>query len=129
MDIVKRTAQRLKMHKIGGTVIHHCAILKKILPGKSRIIHGYCVSPGEICEHYWLRTEDGLDLDIGFELACLYSPELGELKTFLTEDFPEGNWEGVEVLRHEDNNRLFELYETDPTTFWKEAPKNVRAFR
>lgn len=99
----------------------------------ARVVHGYCISAGEICEHYWIRTEpDGLDLDIGFELACLYSPELLALKTVLLEDFPVGlkDQDGKEpdVLRQEDNQRLFELYETDPKTFWREAPINVRNF-
>jgi len=122
----------MKLHKITGTVVHHCAILKKLLAEKgikSAVIHGYCVSPGEVCEHYWVRTDDeGLDLDIGYELACLYNPDLASMKVFLSEEFPQelGN---VEVLRQEDNTRLFELYETDPVTFWKEAPKGVRIFR
>jgi hypothetical protein len=127
MDIVKRTAQRLKLHKVGGTVIHHCALLKKILPGKPRLVHGYCVSPGEVCEHYWVQTEEGLDLDIGMALATLYSPDLADMKTFLTEEFPV-ELKDVEVLRQPDNQRLFELYETDPVTFWKESPKEIRAF-
>jgi hypothetical protein len=129
---VKRLAMRMKLHKVEGTVVHHCAILKKILAEKSiaaRVVHGYCVSPGEICEHYWVRTEDeGLDLDIGYELACLYNPDLASLRTVLLEDFPV-ELEGTEVLRQEDNQRLFELYETDQVTFWKESPKSVRTIR
>jgi hypothetical protein len=128
MDILKRTANRIKLHKISGSVVHHCAILKKILPGNSRIVHGYCVSPGEICEHFWVQTEDGLNLDIGYAVACLFSPELSDMKTFLTEDFPM-ELENVEVLRQPENQKLFELYETSPVLFWKEAPKDVRTFR
>lgn len=131
MDL-KRIAMRMKLHKITGTVVHHCAILKKLLAEKgipSTVIHGYCVSPGEVCEHYWVRTDDeGLDLDIGYELACLYNTDLASMKTFLSEEFPQELGD-VEVLRQEDNTRLFELYETDPVTFWKEAPKGVRTFR
>jgi hypothetical protein len=128
MDIVKRTAARIKLHKISGTVIHHCAILKKILPVKSRIVHGYCVSPGEVCEHFWVQTEDGLDLDIGFAVACLYSPELANMKVFLSEDYPPELGD-VEVIRQPGNQKLFEQYETDQVSFWKEAPKDVRSFR
>ena len=129
---VRRVAMRMKLHKISGTVVHHCAIVKKLLSEqgvKSRVIHGYCVSPGEICEHYWVRTDDeNLDIDIGYELACLYSPDLRETKIFLTEDFPM-ELKDKDVLRHEDNTRLFELYETDAVTFWKESPKDVSTFR
>ena len=72
---IKRLAQRLKLHKIEGTVVHHCAILVKILRAdeiEARIIHGYAITPGEICEHYWVRVEpEGLDLDIGWRWpAC-----------------------------------------------------------
>jgi hypothetical protein len=134
---LKRMAQRMKLHKIEGTVVHHCALLVKFLAEEgvaSKVIHGYCVSPNEICEHYWVRVEpEGLDMDIGYELACMYSPELMALKTVLTEEFPVGlkdrNGKEPEVLRHEDNQRLFELYETQPKAFWNESPKNVRTFR
>ena len=134
---VKRIAMRMKLHKVTGTVVHHCAILKKLLAEKgvdSKVIHGYCISPGEVCEHYWVRTiDEGLDLDIGYELACLYNPELLALKTVLMEDFPidlkGADGKEPEVLRQEDNQRIFELYETDPVTFWKESPKDVKTFR
>jgi hypothetical protein len=63
----------------------------------------------------------------------MYNPELVSLKTFLADEFPPGlkdaNGKEPDVLRQEDNQRLFELYDTDPVTFWKEAPKCVRTFR
>ena len=131
MDL-KRLAMRMKLNKVEGSVVHHCAIVKKLLKEDgidARIVHGYCVSPSEVCEHYWVRTEDeGLDLDIGYELACLYTPELKGMRTFLSEEYPV-ELKDVDVLRQEDNTRLFELYETDPVTFWKEAPKSVKIFR
>ena len=134
---LKRTTMKMKLRRLQGTVVHHCAIVKKLLAEQgiaSKVVHGYCVSPGEICEHFWVRTEDeGLDLDIGLELARLYTPELMALQTVLMEDFPIGikdkDGKEPEVLRQEDNTRLFELYETDPVSFWNEAPKDVRTFR
>lgn len=136
MTDVKRMAKILKLNKVDGTVIHHCALVTKWLSQQkitARIIHGYCISPGEICEHYWVRTEpEGLDIDIGFEVACLWNPDLGTLKTFLSEDFPVGlkgpDGKEPDVLRQEDNQRLFELYETAPKTFWAEAPQSVKTF-
>lgn len=133
---VKRMAKILKLNKVDGTVVHHCALVVKALAQqriKARIIHGYCISPGEICEHYWVRTEEeGLDIDIGYELACLYNAELMALQTVLAEDFPVGlkghDGKEPEVLRQADNQRLFELYETDPKSFWSEAPMSVRTF-
>jgi hypothetical protein len=100
-----------------------------LIPWKAHIVKGYCVSPGEVCEHYWVRTDDeGLDLDIGLELARLYHPELQEMKTVLLEEVPE-ELKNVEVFKQEDNARLFELYVTDPKTFWQESPASVRNFR
>ena len=136
MADVKRMAKLLKLNKVEGTVVHHCALVVKYLTQKkidARIIHGYCISPGEICEHYWVRVEpEGMDIDIGYELACLWSPELMALQTVLSEEFPVGlkGQDGKEpdVLRQDDNQRLLELYETDPKTFWFEAPMSVKAF-
>lgn len=134
---LKRLAMRLKLHKVEGTVVHHCAILMKFLSEEgvaSRMVHGYCISPNEICEHFWVQIlPERLDLDIGYELACLYSPELMALKTVLAEEYPVGlkgqDGKEPEILRQEDNQRLFELFETDPKTFWNEAPKSVRTFK
>jgi hypothetical protein len=134
---LKRLAQRMKLHKIDGTVVHHCAILVKVLRAddvQARIVHGYAVTPGEICEHFWVRVEpEGLDMDIGWELARLYSPELSNMRIVLAEEFPAGlkdkDGQEPDVLRQPQNRDLFELWETDPKTFWNEAPKNVRTFR
>lgn len=136
MADVKRMAKIMKLNNVDGTVVHHCAIVVKYLTQKrinARIIHGYCISPGEICEHYWVRVNpEGLDLDIGYELACLWNPELMTLQTVLTEDFPVGlkgpDGKEPDVLRQEDNQILFELYETDPKTFWFDAPMKVKSF-
>ena len=131
MDL-KRLAMTMKLRKISGTVVHHCAILRKILTESgitTRIIKGYCVSPGEVCEHYWVRTiDEGLDMDIGLELAKLYTPELADMRTMLIEEIPQ-DLAGIKVLKQEDNERLYELYESDPKTFWNEAPLDVKNFK
>lgn len=131
MDI-KRIALRMKIRKVGGSVVHHCAILRKLLAEigiKTKIIKGFCVSPGDVCEHYWVRTDDeGLDMDIGFEIAKLYTPELGDLQTMLLEKIPD-DLSSVTVLKQEDNARLYDLHESDVKTFWAESPFDVRTFR
>jgi len=129
---VKRLAMLMKLRKVSGTVVHHCAILRKLMAEsgiETKIVKGYCVSPGEVCEHYWVRTvEEGLDMDIGLELAKLYTPDLADMKTMLLETLP-AELSSVKVLKQEDNERLYELYETDPKTFWNEAPIDVRKFK
>jgi hypothetical protein len=128
---VKRLAMLLKLRKVGGTVVHHCAILQKLLKERgvdSQVVKGFCISPGEVCEHYWVETlNEGLHMDIGLELAKLHSPELTMLRTMLLETVPD-ELKDVQVLKQEDNERLFELYQTDPKTFWAEAPYDVRTF-
>lgn len=128
---VRRLAMLMKLRKISGTVVHHCAILRKLLTESgvhTTIIKGFCVSPGEVCEHYWVRTTDeGLDMDIGLELAKLYSPGLTDMRTMLLEELPK-ELTDVKVLKQEDNERLYELYESDPKSFWSESPYDVRTF-
>jgi len=121
---VKRLAMLMKLRRLSGTVVHHCAILRKLMTEagiETKLIKGFCVSPGAVCEHYWVRTVDeGLDMDIGLELAKLYSPDLSDMRTMLLEELP---------AELGDNERLYELYETDPKTFWSEAPNDVRTFK
>jgi hypothetical protein len=135
LDIVTRLALRLKVHQVSGAVVHHVALLKKALDQKgitSRMIKGYCVieDTKEACEHYWLRTEEGLDLDIGFAVARLKNPELMALEPVLLESLPAGlNRSDAEETRIlVENRHLFELFESDPKVFWREAPRDVSTF-
>lgn len=122
---LKRLAMLMKLRKIEGTAIHHCALLLRILK-TGHIVKGYCISPGEICEHYWVRTDEG-DLDIEFEIARLYHPELDNLKTVLVESIPD-NLKHIEIQAHKDNQQLYELYISDPKTFWDECPLKIKRF-
>ena len=135
---LRRLALRIKLHNVSGNVVHHAALLKRFLDQKgvaSEIIRGYCIisETKEACEHYWVRTEEGLDLDIGFEVAKLRSPDLQALHPALLESI-EGmpnltrSDEKEFVIRHE-NERLFELFQRDPKAFWREAPQDVKDFR
>ena len=139
MDVdLRRIALRIKMHNVSGNVVHHNALLKRFLDQKGvkcELVKGFCViaETKEACEHYWVRTDDGLDLDLSFEVAKLKSPELQALYPALLETI-EGipnlirSDEKEFVIRHE-NERLFELFQRDPKAFWREAPQDVRDFR
>lgn len=146
MDVdLRRLALRIKLHNVSGNVVHHVAILKRFLEQKgiqAQVIKGFCVIPEtkEACEHYWTRVlvptgqelpPTFLDLDIGFEVAKLRSPELQALHPVLLESMPSGVNRSDEkefAIRHE-NERLFELFQRDPKAFWLEAPRDVRDFR
>jgi hypothetical protein len=130
-DIVRRVAMRIKMHRLKGTVVHHCALLKRHLDTlgiQTRLVKGFCISPGDVCEHYWLRTLEGLDIDLGFAVAALYTPEIKEMQIMLLDTVPS-ELSNIEVKKQDDNDRLFELYTKDPKTFWEETPIEVRRFK
>ena len=141
IEFTKRVALRLKVHKIGGTVVHHVALLKRALDQKRvacEMVKGFCVimESKEVCEHYWIRvaTENPslpLDLDVAFAVATLKSPELQSLHPVLLESCPPGltHSDETEVLIREENSRLFELFQRDSKAFWREAPKVVAGFR
>ena len=134
---LRRLALRIKLHNVSGNVVHHAALLKKALDKQGMntvMVKGYCVIPEtkEACEHYWIRdVESGLDLDIGFEVARLKSPELQALYPVLLESIPSGmiRSDEKETMIREENERLFELYQRDPKAFWREAPRDVTNFR
>lgn len=135
MEILNRLATRLKIYNISGSVMHHVAILKRILDRQnvqSEIIRGYCVimESKESCEHYWVRTSEGLDLDIAFAVAKLKSPDLQFLHPVLVDECPPGlNRSDLEASEiRQENTRLFELYQRDPKAFWRESPRDVSSF-
>ena len=137
IEFTKRIALRLKVHKIGGTVVHHVAILKRALDQQKvacEMVKGFCVimETKEVCEHYWIRVgTPSLDLDVAFSVAKLKSPELQALHPVLLESCPPGltHSDEKEVLIREENSRLFELFQRDSKAFWREAPKDVAGFR
>jgi hypothetical protein len=133
-DVVRKLALRIKLHNIGGSVVHHVALLKRALDHQgieSQMVKGYCVIPEtkEACEHYWVRVGD-LDADIGFTVARLRNPELMALSPLLLETLPDGLFRSdkEETLIREENSRLFELYQSDSKAFWREAPRDVATF-
>ena len=135
-EILNHTALRLKLHNVGGTVVHHIALLKRSLDQKgynTKMVKGWCViqETKEACEHYWLREVDtGLDIDIGFAVAKLRSPELMALRPVLLESLPPGlsRSDSGETLIREENCRLYDLYQADPKAFWRETPRDVASF-
>lgn len=134
--VVKQTALRLKIHNIPGTVIHHLALLKRSLDQKGTntvMVKGWCVieQTKEACEHYWLReVETGLDMDLGFAVAKLRTPELSALHPVLLESLPPGltRSDSEETLIRAENSRLYDLFQENPKAFWRESPREVTSF-
>ena len=135
-DVVKHAALRLKVHNVPGTVIHHLALLKRSLDQKGTktgMVKGWCVieQTKEACEHYWLREVDtGLDMDLGFAVAKLRTPELAALHPVLLENLPQGltRSDSEETLIRAENSRLFDLFQENPKAFWHESPRGVTSF-
>lgn len=134
--MVKQAALRLKIHNVQGTVIHHLALLKRSLDQKGTktvMVKGWCVieQTKEACEHYWLREVDtGLDMDLGFAVAKLRTPELAALHPVLLESLPPGltRSDSEETLIRAENSRLFDLFQENPKAFWRESPREVTSF-
>ena len=135
-DVVKHAALRLKVHNVPGTVIHHLALLKRSLEQKGTrtiMVKGWCVieQTKESCEHYWLRdAETGLDMDLGFAVAKLRTPELAALHPVLLENLPPGltRSDSEETLIRAENSRLYDLFQENPKAFWRESPREVTSF-
>lgn len=135
-EITRQAAMRIKIHNVGGTVIHHIALLKRSLDQKgfkTEMVKGWCVieETKEACEHYWLRdVETGLDVDVGFAVAKLRSPELEAIKPVLLEVLPQGltRSDSEEILIRAENLRLYDLFRSDPKAFWRETPRDVATF-
>jgi len=135
-DVVKHAALRLKVHNVPGTVIHHLALLKRSLDQKgvkTVMVKGWCVieQTKEACEHYWLReVETGLDMDLGFAVAKLRTPELAALHPVLLENLPPGltRSDSEETLIRAENSRLYDLFQENPKAFWRESPREVTSF-
>jgi hypothetical protein len=137
MDHLKHLALRLKVHNVSGSIVHHVALLIKTLEHKgikASMVKGYCVieQTNEACEHYWAREDvSGLDLDIGFAVACLRCPELTALHPVLLETLPPGLTRSdlEETMILEGNSRLFQQYRTCPKDFWRESPRDVATYQ
>ena len=135
-EVVKQAALRLKIHNVPGTVIHHLALLKRSLDQKGTktvMVKGWCVieQTKEACEHYWLREVDTcLDMDLGFAVAKLRTPELAALHPVLLENLPQGltRSDSEETLIRAENSRLFDLFQENPKAFWRESPREVTSF-
>lgn len=130
IDFTNHFALRLKLHKVGGSVVQHAALLKKALELrgiKSEIVKGFCVIPQtrEACAHYWVQTvPERLDLDIGFSIAKLRSPELQAVSPVLVHELPDGieRSDKNDIVIVDENERLFDLFYRDPKAFWRETP-------
>ena len=133
---MKQAALRLKVHNVPGTVIHHLALLKRSLDQKGTktvMVKGWCVieQTKEACEHYWLREVDTcLDMDLGFAVAKLRTPELAALHPVLLENLPPGltRSDSEETLIRAENSRLYDLFQENPKAFWRESPREVTSF-
>lgn len=133
-DLVHRTALRVKMNKVSGSVIHHIALLKRALEQKNiqcEFVQGYAVIPvtKEACMHFWLQEKTtGLNLDIGFEVAKLKSPELQALHPILLDEIPEGVQRSDDEETQRLNMEQFKMYHENEKEFWKLAPYDVKTF-
>jgi hypothetical protein len=126
---IRRLALRIKMNKIGGSIVHHVALMMKHLRlygVQVHMVQGYALEDKCGCWHVWAKDEKGID----FDLTSYIFPELN---VTLSDTFPDGyerqefkDEQGKYIL--DENQRLVELFSKDEKAFWKEAPPKVRNF-
>lgn len=117
MDLSKRFALRLKLHKVQCSIVHQNALLKRAVPN-SRLVEGYSLCEDQACWHCWVVGPDGTIYDVGKSLDISYT---------YSDTIPEGYKE----MKHdqlEENKSLYKLYIDDPKQFWKNAPSSVNNF-
>lgn len=126
----RRLALRIRLHKLPGSLVHHQALLHKHIEKsgtKCTFIQGYALSPVDkmACWHCWVSDAQGNEYDI-----TTYS--VGEV--LRSDSVPEGyqraefqDERGKLIL--DENQRLYELFVTEPKKFWDEAPPKVKSFR
>jgi len=131
---MERLVKRMKMHRVSGTIVHHCALMIKHLEREGhtgKLVKGWCIYGQEVCTHYWVTDETGNVYDIGYHLGCLYNPELMAYTPRLCEVEPVGMTfaDANETTLKEEHERQYELFQENRTTFWQESPSDVRAFK
>lgn len=131
---MERLVKRMKLHKVSGTIVHHCALMVKYLEHeslKAKIIKGWCIYGQEVCTHYWVQDEHGTVYDIGYSLGCLYNPELMAYTPRLCDLEPVGLKfaDENELALKTEHERQYDLYNENRSTFWRESPNDVRVFK
>ena len=123
----------MKLHKVGGTVIHHQAILIRYLRTvhklECELVEGYIMTgDNETCWHCWVEVGEQ-KYDIAWLIAGL-----PDTRNSLVREIPEG-YERMDLKDErgryvvDENMRLFQLFNTDEKKFWEEAPVAVKKFR
>ena len=117
MDISKRFALRLKLHKVNCSIVHQNALLKRAV-ANSRLVEGYSLCDKEACWHCWVVGPDGVIYDVGKSLNISYT---------YSDTIPEG-YNEMKHEQLEENKSLYKLYIDDQKMFWKNAPSSVNNF-
>jgi len=132
-EYVRKLSLGMKLHKVGGTVIHHQAILIRYLRTvhklECELVEGYIMTgDNETCWHCWVEVGEQ-KYDIAWLIAGL-----PDTRNSLVREIPEG-YERMDLKDErgryvvDENMRLFQLFNTDEKKFWEEAPVAVKKFR
>lgn len=133
-ESIRRLSLRIKLRKVGGTVIHQQAILVRYLRTvhklECKLVEGFIVTGDmEACWHCWVELEDGTKYDIIYLVA-----NIPDTRNNLVKRVPDG-FARVDLADErgrmivDENARLFELFQSDEKKFWQEAPVTVKSFR
>ena len=131
---MERLVKRMKLHRVSGTIVHHCALVIKYLEHEGHVanmVKGWCIYGPEVCTHYWVTDKTGTVYDIGYQLGCLYNSELMAYTPVLTKVEPVGISfaDANETALKAEHARQYELFHENRVSFWRESPSDVRAFK
>lgn len=132
-ESIRKLSLGMKLHKVGGTVIHQQAILvrwlRQVRKLECELVEGYIMTgDNETCWHCWVEV--GADK---YDIAWLMAG-LPDTRNSLVRHIPEGT-ERMDLKDErgryvvDENLRLFELFNKDHNKFWEEAPETVKKFR
>lgn len=127
----RRFSLRLKLHKVPGSMVQHQALLHKHLEKvhglKCKFVQGYAISPVDkmACWHCWIEDSHGVEYDVTQHMVgqILRSDSVPE--GYTRAEFQDD--QGKIIL--DENQRLYDLFVTNPKKFWEEAPPKVKSFK
>lgn len=129
-QLVKRFCLKYRVKKLNCSVIHQCALLIGFLKRNgipdAVMKKGFCTCAAAACRHYWVQVGNDR-IDISREISKFHTPELEYIPVTLSEEIDEKtkriDLQDAKIV--EEHERLFDMWEENPSNFWKESSTRI----
>ena len=126
-EIAKKFILHMRLSKLDNTGILPpillCELLIHIGFTNCKLKQGFISISGEgHCWHVWIEN-NGTVIDINQDIACHLNEYFRNITFDLTTETPE------KFDKDDTHVHLWELYNENKTTYWKEQPMNIKNFR